>query len=139
MDSPREGIALDLVTGAGGFIGGALVKKLLEEGKNVRAVDIKPIEKWYQVHTDTENLVFDLKVGMNCDIVARDVENVWNLAADMGGMGFIENHKADCMLSVLINTNLLDSAKNQELKDFFLVLLHAFILVINKGKHELFL
>lgn len=110
---------MELVAGAGGFIGGALVARLLSEGKQVRAVDIKPLENWYQIHQDAENLVLDLKLEQNCKRATLNTTAVWNLAADMGGMGFIENHKADCMLSVLINTNLLLAARQNNVERFF--------------------
>ena len=110
---------MELVAGAGGFIGGALVARLLNEGRQVRAVDVKPLENWYQIHQDAENLVLDLKLEQNCKQATLNATNVWNLAADMGGMGFIENHKAECMLSVLINTNLLLAARQSKVERFF--------------------
>ena len=101
-----------LITGAGGFIGAHLVKYLLDNSAgDVRAVDIKPLNRWYQLHKGTENLELDLKNKDNCFKAMQDVDVVYNLAADMGGMGFIENNKALCMLSVLINTHLLIAAK----------------------------
>ena len=97
-----------LVTGAGGFIGGHLVRKLLREGDTtVRAVDIKPLDQWHQHFEDAENLQMDLRERTGSGLLFRGVDTVYNLAADMGGMGFIENNKARCMISVLINTNLL--------------------------------
>jgi GDP-D-mannose 3',5'-epimerase len=109
-----------LVAGAGGFIGGWLVKSLLQKGySNIRCVDIKPMEDWYQVFDETENLVLDLKDPQAAKIASRNAETIYNLAADMGGMGFIEANKALCMLSVLINTNLLIEAKANQTKKFF--------------------
>jgi len=109
-----------LVAGAGGFIGGWLVKSLLQKGySNIRCVDIKPIEDWYQVFDETENLVLDLKNPQAAKIASENTETIYNLAADMGGMGFIEANKALCMLSVLINTNLLIEAKANQTKKFF--------------------
>ncbi|MBT3249552.1 MAG: NAD-dependent epimerase/dehydratase family protein [Candidatus Pacebacteria bacterium] len=109
-----------LVTGAGGFIGGHLVKYLLKLGyKNIRAVDIKPQSKWYQLSADVENLSLDLRVKENCQMVVEGIDEVYNLAADMGGMGFIENNKALCMLNVLINTHLLMASKEAAVKRFF--------------------
>ena len=98
-----------LVCGAGGFIGGWLVAGLRVAGElSIRAVDIKPIEQWYQRFEDVENLTFDLQDRGVCErAVTEGVREVYNLAADMGGIGFIEHSKALCMLSVLINTHLL--------------------------------
>jgi nucleoside-diphosphate-sugar epimerase len=107
-----------LVTGAGGFIGGHMVRALVFDGHRVRAVDKKPLDEWYQVH-DAENVTLDLSDIDACRNVAAGVADVYNLAADMGGMGFIETHKADCMLSVLINTNLLRTVRDQRVRRFF--------------------
>jgi GDP-D-mannose 3', 5'-epimerase len=109
-----------VVCGGGGFIGGHLVKCLLANGaKAVRAVDLKPIEEWHQVSPDVENLVLDLKDKDSCYRAAKDVNVVFQLAADMGGMGFIENNKALCMLSVLINTHMLMAARDSGVERFF--------------------
>ena len=101
-----------VVAGAGGFIGGHLTKALKAKGHQVRAVDIKPLTRWYQVSDGVENLVLDLRVKENCYQALNGYNEVFNLAADMGGMGFIETHKAQCMLSVLINTHLLMAARD---------------------------
>ena len=99
---------LSVVTGAGGFIGGALISSLRARGfERVRGVDVKPLEEWYQRFDDVENLSLDLNLKENCEIAARGATDVYNLAANMGGMGFIEHNKALCMLSVLINTHML--------------------------------
>ena len=108
-----------VVCGAGGFIGGHLVKSLLASGVQVRAVDIKPLDDWYQIAPDAENLVLDLKEREHCFTAVRGVSLVYQLAADMGGMGFIENNKALCMLSVLINTHMLLAAQQSGVKRFF--------------------
>ncbi len=108
-----------VVAGAGGFIGGHLTKKLLEIGHTVRAVDKKPLNQWYQVHEGVDNLVLDLNSKENCYTALNGYHEVFNLAADMGGMGFIEKHKAECMLSVLINTHLLMAAKDLGIDRFF--------------------
>jgi len=108
-----------VVAGAGGFIGGHLIKALKETGHQVRAVDIKPLTKWYQITPGVDNLVLDLKNKKNCYQALNGYEEVFNLAADMGGMGFIETHKADCMLSVLINTHLLMVARDLGIQRFF--------------------
>jgi nucleoside-diphosphate-sugar epimerase len=109
-----------VVCGAGGFIAGHLVKALLANGvKVVRAVDVKPLEDWYQVTDGLENLSLDLKDKDNCLTATKGVSLVYQLAADMGGMGFIENNKALCMLSVLTNTHMLMAAQRTGVKRFF--------------------
>ena len=109
-----------VVAGAGGFIGGHLVKKLREEGiAKIRAVDRKPISDWYEVFEDVENLSLDLKNADACRAATEGAQSVYNLAADMGGMGFIELNKAACMLSVLINTQLLLAAQQADASRFF--------------------
>jgi GDP-D-mannose 3',5'-epimerase len=109
-----------LVTGAGGFIGGQLVRDFEEKGLAVRAVDRKPVDEWYYRSSSAENLVYDLKEKEACYRVTRGIEHVYNLAADMGGMGFIERNKALCMLSVLINTHLLVASRDNGVTRFFL-------------------
>ena len=108
-----------LVTGAGGFIGGHLVSDLLRQNFQVRAVDIKPLSDWYQIHQSAENQQRNLSDINACRLAAEGVDYVYNLAADMGGMGFIESHKADCMLTVLINTHMLMAAKEAGVSRFF--------------------
>jgi GDP-D-mannose 3', 5'-epimerase len=110
---------LTLVTGAGGFIGGQLVRDLIAEGARVRAVDKKQFSDWYFKSSEAENVVADLQLAESCDRVTRDARQVYNLAADMGGMGFIENNKALCMLSVLINTHMLMAAQKHKVERFF--------------------
>jgi len=109
-----------VVCGAGGFIGGHLVKDLLKQGiRVIRAVDVKPLEDWHQITDGIENLSLDLKDKQNCLAAARGAEYIYQLAADMGGMGFIENNKALCMLNVLMSTNMLIAAQETGVKRFF--------------------
>jgi GDP-D-mannose 3', 5'-epimerase len=109
-----------VVCGAGGFIGGHLVVALCRLGFNViRGVDVKDVAEWYQRSSDIENLSLDLKDMDACRRAVEHADVVFNLAADMGGMGFIENNKALCMLSVLINTHLLLAARDASVERFF--------------------
>jgi len=109
-----------LVTGAGGFIGGALVEDLQRRGyHDIRAVDLKPQSEWYRLAADAQNLTLDLSEPAACADAVEGISWVYNLAADMGGMGFIENNKALCMLSVLINTNLIRAASAADVDRYF--------------------
>ena len=111
---------LIVVCGGGGFIGGHLVADLLREGHtHIRSVDQKPFDEWYQLFPNVENLQLDLQDKEACERALRGASVVYNLAADMGGMGFIENNRALCMLSVLINTHLLIAAKDAKVQRFF--------------------
>ena len=109
-----------LICGAGGFIGGHLVANFLKEKKyNIICADIKPIEYWFQSFDFLKNFSLDLKEYENCIRVTKNVDYIFNMACNMGGMGFIENNKAECMLSVLINTNLLRSALKNNIEKYF--------------------
>jgi nucleoside-diphosphate-sugar epimerase len=113
----KEGLVL--VAGGGGFIGGHLVGRLLADGfRRVRSVDIKPLDQWYRIFPEAENLTGDLRLLEDSRKAARDARSIFNLACDMGGMGFIEHHKAECMLSVLINTHLLQAAREHGCERF---------------------
>ncbi|MEM7271494.1 MAG: NAD-dependent epimerase/dehydratase family protein [Actinomycetota bacterium] len=109
-----------LVAGGGGFIGGHLVKSLLADGHDVLSVDVKPLDEWWQVHDGAENAAeVDLQRRDACFTAAEGVDEIYNLAADMGGMGFIENNKAACMLSVLISTHMLEAAVHHQASRLF--------------------
>ena len=106
-----------LVAGGGGFIGGHLVATLRCAGyTNIRSIDIKPFDEWYQIFPDVDNRQLNLCDKGSCHDSTERVGYVFNLAADMGGMGFIENNKALCMLSVLFNTHLLLAARDAGVK-----------------------
>jgi nucleoside-diphosphate-sugar epimerase len=108
------------VTGAGGFIGGHLVAALRESGvDSIRGVDRAPVDEWHQRFDDVESICADLQDADACQQASAGVDTVYNLAADMGGMGFIENNKALCMLSVLISTNMLVAARAAGVSRFF--------------------
>ncbi|MEP7208866.1 MAG: NAD-dependent epimerase/dehydratase family protein [Casimicrobiaceae bacterium] len=108
-----------LVAGAGGFIGGHIAKALLARGIAVRCVDKAPISSWHQAQPAADNQRLDLALLTDCRVALEGCDRVFNFAADMGGMGFIESHKADCMLSVLINTHLLLAARDAGVGRFF--------------------
>jgi GDP-D-mannose 3', 5'-epimerase len=108
-----------LVAGGGGFIGGHLVGDLLRQGLSVRSVDVKPQSEWYQVHSDAENVQADLSLLEHAMEQTKGAREVFMLAADMGGMGFIENNKALCMLTVLTSTHMLQAAQRHDVERYF--------------------
>ena len=108
-----------LIAGAGGFIGGHLVKNLLDEGHQLICADLKPFEYWFHFSDKAKNFSLDLKEYENCLKVTEGVDFIYNMACNMGGMGFIENNKAECMLSVLVNTNLLRASLANQCKKYF--------------------
>jgi nucleoside-diphosphate-sugar epimerase len=110
---------LVLVTGGGGFIGGHLVTALLDQGREVRAVDCKPFSEWHQLRDGGDNRVLDVSLLDACQEAVDGAAEVYNLAADMGGMGFIEGNKALCMLSVLPSTHMLMAARDAGVERFF--------------------
>lgn len=116
----KNGSPRVVVCGAGGFIGGHLVKDLLRRGvRAIRAVDVKPVAEWHQVFQGVENLSLDLRAKENCVVALQGADHVYQLAAEMGGMGFIENHKAVCMLNVLISSHTLLAAQTLGVSRFF--------------------
>lgn len=116
MDSKLSAV----ICGGGGFIGGHLAADLLAKGfKHVRVVDVKPMDQWYQVHQGAENVVADLNDKSAAFAAVKGMDVVWNLACNMGGMGFIENNKGLCMISVLINTHLLLACREYGVKRYF--------------------
>ena len=108
-----------LIAGGGGFIGGPLAGSLLAKGHQVVVADIKRLDQWYQVHGEAENHVLNLEEKQACYEVMEGCDEVYNLACNMGGMGFIEFNRALCMISVLINTHLLMGARDLGVKGFF--------------------
>ncbi len=108
-----------LVAGGGGFIGGHLVADLLAQGKTVRAVDVRPLDEWSQVHVTADNAQADLSLLDHALAHTQGAREVYMLAADMGGMGFIENNKALCMLTVLTSTHMLQAAQQHEVERYF--------------------
>ena len=118
MGADRRGLVV--VGGGGGFIGGHLIARLRRDGHTrIRAVDCKPLDEWFQRFDDVENRQLDLREAAACEAVCAGASQVFNLASDMGGMGFIELNKAACMLSVLINTHMLQAAKTAGIERYF--------------------
>ena len=127
-----------LIVGAGGFIGGHLVKRLLKNNNSIVAVDIKPKEYWFQDYDNVKNhYSMDMKEIDNCRKVTKNIDYVFNMACNMGGMGFIENNKAECMQSVLINTNLLIACKENKIQRYFF--LQVPVLTIKNKQQDVFI
>lgn len=111
---------LIVITGAGGFIGGALAKYFQNAGfTNIRGVDKKPLPRWYQVVPGVESLCMDLREYGNCVRACENAKEVYNLAADMGGMGFIEKFRVECLRSILINTHMIEAAYRAGAERYF--------------------
>src|SRR5947208_531915 len=120
MDPQMKSDSPIVITGAGGFIGGHLVKYFFDKGfKRIRAVDKRPLDHWYQLHSAAENLCLDCSQEENCQRVCEGAVEVYNLAADMGGMGFIERFRVECLRSVLINTHMLEAAYQAGARRYF--------------------
>jgi nucleoside-diphosphate-sugar epimerase len=111
---------LIVIGGAGGFIAGALVRYFHDQGfTRIRAIDKKPLPEWYQRTPGVECLCMDLQYEDNCKRACEDAAEVYNLAADMGGMGFIERFRIECLRSILINTHMVEAAYRAGAKRFF--------------------
>jgi GDP-D-mannose 3', 5'-epimerase len=111
---------LIVIGGAGGFIAGALTRYFHDQGfTNIRAIDKKPLPHWYQCVPDVESISMDLSVSDNCVRACEGAKEVYNLAADMGGMGFIEKFRVECLRSVLINTHMIEAAYNAGAERYF--------------------
>jgi GDP-D-mannose 3', 5'-epimerase len=111
---------LIVITGAGGFIGGNLVKYFRDRGfTRIRAVDKKPVHEWYLRAPDVENLNLDCSDEQSCRRICEGAVEVYNLAADMGGMGFIERFRVECLRSILINTHMIESAYRAGARRYF--------------------
>lgn len=111
---------LIVIGGAGGFIAGALTRRFKDQGfTNIRAIDKKPLNEWYQIVDGVENLCLDLSYRVNCVKACEDAVEVYNLAADMGGMGFIERFRVECLRSILINTHMIEAAQQAGAKRYF--------------------
>jgi GDP-D-mannose 3',5'-epimerase len=108
-----------VIAGGGGFIGGHLAGRMIEQGRSVRCVDTKPFSEWHQLHGNAENVQADVSLLDNARSAVDGAEQVYMLAADMGGMGFIENNKAACMLSVLTSTHMLQAAHEAGVGRYF--------------------
>jgi nucleoside-diphosphate-sugar epimerase len=117
---PPNPPGLIVVTGAGGFIGGHLVKYFYDHGfRSIRAVDKKPFGQWYQYLPQAENLGLDCSLEEPCRRICDGATEVYNLAADMGGMGFIERFRVECLRSVLINTHMIEAAHRAGVQRYF--------------------
>lgn len=109
-----------LVTGAGGFIGGHLVQRLLADGYDVTAADVKPFQAWWQLDDKSRNLQLDLRLSDACMRACQGIERVFHLAADMGGIGHIETHRAECAIhNTLIDTHMLVAVKARGVQRMF--------------------
>ena len=119
-DAPLKKDDLIVITGAGGFIAGNLALYFKKKGfTNIRAVDKKPLYEWYLHVPGVENLCLDVSQEDNCHRVCEGAVEVYNLAADMGGMGFIERFRVECLRSILINTHMIEAAYRAGARRYF--------------------
>src|SRR6267154_2776832 len=119
-DAPVKKGDLIVITGAGGFIGGNLALHFKKKGfTNIRAVDKKPLYEWYLHVPGVENLCLDVSNETNCHRVCEGAVEVYNLAADMGGMGFIERFRVECLRSILVNTHMIEAAYKAGARRYF--------------------
>ena len=125
-----------LITGGGGFIGGHLANFYQKKGYQIVSVDVKNKKSWFQINSYNKNIRVDCRDPLVCDRIVKGVDYIFNLACDMGGMGFIENNKALCMLSSVININLLQSAKKYKVKNFSILHQLVYILHTDKGLYK---
>ena len=111
---------LIVITGAGGFIAGALAHYFHDRGfTHIRAVDKKPLPDWYRIVPGVESLCLDVSDEANCKRACEGAVEVYNLAADMGGMGFIERFRVQCLRSILINTHMIEAAYRAGARRYF--------------------
>jgi GDP-D-mannose 3', 5'-epimerase len=119
-DPPLKKDDLIVITGGGGFIGGNLAGYFRKKGfTNIRAVDKKPLYEWYLHVPGVQNLCLDVSDDENCRRVCEGALEVYNLAADMGGMGFIERFRVECLRSILINTHMVEAAYRAGARRYF--------------------
>jgi len=119
-DPPLKKDDLIVITGGGGFIGGNLAAYFRKMGfTNIRAVDKKPLYEWYLHVPGVQNVCLDVSDDENCHRVCENAVEVYNLAADMGGMGFIERFRVECLRSILINTHMVEAAYRAGARRYF--------------------
>lgn len=119
-DAPLKKDELIVITGGGGFIGGNLARYFQRKGFiNIRTVDKKPLYEWYRRIPGVESLCLDVSIEANCHRVCEGAAEVYNLAADMGGMGFIERFRVECLRSILINTHMVEAAYKAGARRYF--------------------
>jgi GDP-D-mannose 3', 5'-epimerase len=109
-----------VIAGGGGFIGGNLARYFRDKGfTRIRAIDKKHLAAWYQRVPGVDCLCLDLSREDNCKRAVEGAQEIYQLAADMGGMGFIERFRIECLRSVLINTHMVESAYQAGCERYF--------------------